>query len=259
VVSIGAAVSGNGPIAVGNVVGSNIGNVAMILGIAAMISPLTVHARIIRIDVPIVIGISLALVLFLRNDHLSRLEGGILVAGLLAYTGFSLRAARVEAPSVQSGFAEGVPKPGKSVVIDLALIVGGLVLLVVGARLLVAGAVAVAQGMGMSDAIIGLTLVAVGTSLPELATSVVAAVKGEGDLAVGNVVGSNIFNILGILGLSSLVRPLAPTGMTGIDLSALLASAILLFPLMRTGFRLNRWEGAVLLTAYCAYVGYLLT
>jgi cation:H+ antiporter len=213
-VSMQAALDGAGPIAVGNVVGSNIANIALILGLSALIRPLAVHAKVIKIDIPILAATSLVLVWMLADDRLNRLR-------------------------------------------DVVFVLAGLGLLVLGARLLVGGAVTVAQGLGMSDAVIGLTIVAVGTSLPELATSVVAAVKGEGDIAVGNVVGSNLFNILGILGLASLARPLDPCGMTSVDLWMMVGLAVLLFPVMRSGMRVSRVEGAGLLLAYAGYLVYL--
>lgn len=257
VVSIGAALSGSGPIAVGNVVGSNISNIALILGFSALIQPPRVQAQVIRVDVPILVLVSLLLVFFLQNEQLARLEGAVLLGGLLLYTAFTLRAARKESGPVREEFAEGLPETSASLGRDIGFIVGGLLLLVLGARALVSGAVTIAEGLGVSQAVIGLTIVAVGTSLPELATSVLAAHKGEGDIAVGNVVGSNIFNILGILGVSSLVRPLEQSGMTLIDLGVMLGLALVLLPLMRTGFRISRWEGGALFLGYVVYVAYL--
>jgi cation:H+ antiporter len=155
VVSVDAALAGNSAIAVGNVVGSNIGNIALILGLSALISPTPVHARVIRIDMPIAMAVSLLFILLLRDHQISRIEGGLLVAGLIAYVVWSLRAARTEKPDVQEEFEEAVPEPTRSVALDVILIVGGLILLVLGARFLVGGAVVIAQFFGMSPALIG--------------------------------------------------------------------------------------------------------
>jgi cation:H+ antiporter len=223
-----------------------------------MTHPLRIHAQIIRKDLPVLVGASLLLSIFLFNGALTRIEGGILLGGLLAYTVLSVVIARKEARQVQAEFTRSVPDSGRSIWLDLAYVAGGLVLLVLGARALVAGAVDIAQGLGISDAVIGLTVVALGTSLPELATSVLAALKGEGDIAVGNVVGSNLFNIFGILSTTALIHPLRNTGVTHLDLGVMLALAVVLLPLMRTGFRLVRWEGALLVLAYLAYLAFLL-
>jgi cation:H+ antiporter len=258
VVSVDAALAGNSAIAVGNVVGSNIGNIALILGLSALISPTPVHARVIRIDMPIAMAVSLLFILLLRDHQISRIEGGLLVAGLIAYVVWSLRAARTEKPDVQEEFEEAVPEPTRSVALDVILIVGGLILLVLGARLLVGGAVVIAQFFGMSPALIGLTIVAIGTSLPELATSVVAALKGQGDIAVGNIVGSNIFNILGIAGIASLARPLQQGDISVLDLGVMFGLTLVLLPLMRSGFRISRLEGGLLFIGYIVYVVYRL-
>lgn len=258
VVSIGAALSGAGPLAAGNAIGSNIANIALILGASAILCPLAVHARVIRVDIPLMVLISLVIVAMLLNQRLGRIEGMLLVMGLVAYTVFSLWAARRESSAVQHVFEESIPKESRSIPGSVAFVVIGLGLLVAGARFLVTGAVAIAETLGLSDAVIGLTIVAVGTSLPELATSILAALKKEGDIAVGNIVGSNIFNLLGILGTASLVRPLENTGMSPIDLGLMVALAILLLPLARSGWRIARWEGGILLATYMTYVIYLL-
>lgn len=258
VVSVGAALSGAGPLAAGNVIGSNIANIALILGASAILCPLVVNVRLIRVDVPLLIVISLGATAMLIDQRLGRIEGFLLVTGLIAYTVFSLRAARKEAAPAQNVFENVIPKESKSVPASVAFVLIGLGLLVAGARLLVVGSVAIAETLGMSEAVIGLTIVAVGTSLPELATSILAALKKEGDIAVGNIVGSNIFNILGILGTASLVSPLVNTGMSPVDLGLMIALAILLLPLARSGWRITRWEGGFLLVSYAAYVAYLL-
>lgn len=258
VVSVDAALGGRSGIALGNVVGSNIGNIGLILALAALIAPLAVKAKILRVDMPILVVVSLLLVLALADGMLGRIEGGLLLAGVVLYTVFSLWAARRESAAVQDEFAEALPAPGGSAARDALFVVVGLGLLVLGARVMVSGAVTVATAAGLSEAVIGLTVIAVGTSLPELATSVVAARKGEGDIAVGNVVGSNLFNILGILGVTALVRPLDAAGLGMVDLGVMVGFSLLLVLFMRTGYLVRRWEGAGLLLLYCAYIGYLL-
>ena len=259
VVSVGAALSGSGAIAVGNVVGSNIANIALILGVSAMICPLAVHVRVLRIDIPLMVVATLIIIVLLLDGTIGRMEGFFLLAGLVAYTVFSVRAARRETESAQHVYEDVIPLENRPVSLSSFFVAGGLTLLVIGARLLVTGAVAIAESAGMSEAVIGLTIVAVGTSLPELATSVLAALKKEGDIAIGNIVGSNIFNLLGILGVASLSRPLTETGMSPVDLGLMLVLALALLPLARSGFRLNRWEGLFLTVVYVAFVAYLLT
>lgn len=257
VVSVGAALGEQGPVAVGNVVGSNIGNIGLILGLAALVRPATVQAQIIRFDVPVLVLVSLLFLGFVADAHVARWEGVVLLVGLIAYTVYGLRMARRENAAVAQEFAGGIPAPSRGAGRDLLLIVAGLALLVIGARLLVTGAIDIAASLGISEAVIALVVVAIGTSLPELATSVLAALKGEGDIAVGNIVGSNIFNLLGILGAAAAVRPLAETGMQLVDLATLLGMTVLLFPLMRTGFCVSRREGGVLLALYVMYLGHL--
>jgi len=259
VVSTRAAFDGNTSIAVGGVVGSNIGNIALVLGLSALVRPVEVHANVIRIDVPILIGASALVSVMLALDCLGRLEGALLVVALLLYTGFSLRAAGSESPAVREQFAEGIPAPSISIARDLGAVAMGVVLLAIGARLLLSGAVTIAEALGIGQAVIGLTVVAVGTSLPELATSVVAAFKHAGDIAVGNIVGSCLFNLLGILGAAALVRPLAGGGMTAVDLTTMVALAVVLIPMMRSGFRISRGEGALLVAGYSVYIFHLVT
>jgi cation:H+ antiporter len=259
VVSAGAALAGTGGIAAGNVVGSNIGNIGLILGVAALIHPLAVRAQVIRREVPILLLASAVLGLVLLDDRVGRVEGALLCLGIVAYVTLSLRLARREtAAEARREFADGVPAVRGSLRRDLLLLGGGLGVLVIGARLLVDGAVNVAETLGMSQAVIGLTVVSIGTSLPELATSAVAAARGEGDLAVGNVMGSNIFNILAILGAASLARPLDPTGIAVVDLGVMLGFSVALLPIMRSGFRIGRLEGGALILAYVGYLVYLL-
>ncbi len=258
VVSLSTALDGRGDLAVGNVVGSNIFNVAFILGVAALVRPAAAHAQVVRVDVPIVIASSALLVALLADGRLGAIEGTVLLAGAGAYTGYTLWAARREAPAIQAEAGEAMPDASGPLWRDAAYVAGGLVLLVAGARMLVTGAVSIAEAAGLSEAVIGLTILAAGTSLPELATSVVAALRGQSDIAIGNVVGSNIFNVLGILGVTAIVSPLDPGGIGPVDLGVMMALAVALLPLLRTGFRLDRVEGALLLLAYVGYTTYLL-
>ncbi|MFW6093787.1 MAG: calcium/sodium antiporter [Pseudomonadota bacterium] len=256
VVSVGGALSGAAAIAAGNVVGSNVANIALILGLSALLHPLTVNARVVRVEVPVMVSVTLAGIVLLRDQMLGRVEGALLITGLLVYTVWILRAARRQ--TAGTVHAEVLPSE-MGTQRSLAFVIGGLTLLVAGARLLVSGGVSLAEALGVSEAVIGLTIVAVGTSLPELATSVLAAARREGDIAVGNIVGSNIFNLLGILGAASLARPLDGTGMSAVDLGVMLALGLLLLPLARTGWRLGRVEGGLLFAGYAGYLVYLLS
>jgi cation:H+ antiporter len=259
VVSIKAAIEGNPGIVVGNVVGSNICNIALILGVAAMISPIRVKTQVIRREIPIMIVVSFLLLLILSNDSVSRVEGLFLVAGIVAYIilGYKYSIKQKDDKEVIKEFEDSIPKSPYKVWQSLIFIIIGLGLLVVGSNLFVDGAVAIAESFGVSQAVIGLTIVALGTSLPELTTSVVASFKNENDIAIGNAVGSNVFNILSILGISSIISPISNTGVTIIDLSIMMFFTILILPLSRSKFTLRRWEGALLFTGYIAYMVYL--
>lgn len=255
VVSVGAALRGSPSVALGNVVGSNIANIGLILGTGALIAALRVQAQVIRFDMPILAAVSLLLVALLADGQVSRLDGALLAAGLVGYLVYSVRWGGAD-EAVDAEFEEALPRPHR-LAVDLALLGVGLALLVGGARLLVEGAVALATLLHVSEVVIGLTVVAIGTSLPELATSVVAAWRGEGDIAVGNAVGSCIFNILGILGITALVHPLGTADLGVVDGAVMVGFTLFLLPLMRTGFVLSRLEGALLLAAYLAYLAYL--
>jgi cation:H+ antiporter len=258
VVSLQGALDGRSALALGNVVGSNIGNIGLILGGAALITPLRVQAQIIRVDVPIMLVVSLVLAGVMWDGTVSRLEGVLLAVGIVAYTWMTIALARRDpSPAVQEEFDEGVPSQHPFWQ-DLLYVVGGLGFLVGGGQLLVLGAVTIAQQFGVSETVIGLTIVGIGTSLPELATSVLAAARGAGDIAVGNVVGSNLFNILGILGPVAIVRPLSVGTLGPVDIGAMIGFALLLLPLMRTQHILHRWEGALLLGLYGGYLLYLI-
>lgn len=263
-VSLKAALSDQASIAVGNVVGSNIFNVLFILGLSALIVPLAVSQQLVRLDVPLMIVLSIFVLILSLDESFSRADGLMLVAGLVIYVWFLIYQGRIGSVEVreedanESGAGNFVERGrGKSI----GLVLGGLVLLVIGSRWLVDGAVSFARYLGVSELVVGLTIVAAGTSLPEIVTSVIAAIRGERDIAVGNVVGSNIFNIMGVLGLASMVAP------TGIDVSAavirfdipvMIAVALACLPVFFTGGVISRKEGALLLGYYVAYTLYVL-
>jgi cation:H+ antiporter len=263
-VSVGAALEGQTDIAVGNVVGSNIFNVLFILGASALIVPLVVHVQLIRQEVPIMIGASLLLIALGFDGRLTRLDAALLFGLLVVYTVFLIVQSRRQTQEAVAELTAELPRSAawdRHWAVQVALVVAGLVLLVLGSDWLVTAAVTLAKALGVSDLVIGLTIVAAGTSMPEVATSITAAIKGERDIAVGNVVGSNTFNILGCLGLAGLVAPaglpLAPSVLT-FDLWVMLAVAVACLPVFFTGREIARWEGAVFLGYYAAYVAYLI-
>lgn len=257
VVSVDAAISGANDIAVGNIVGSNIANIALILGLAALLRPMRVEAKIIRIDSPIMILVSIALAVVLINGQASRIEGLLLLFGLAAYTAFTFWEARREAEQVQNEFTSAMPEVRSSVLVSGLLVLFGLALLVGGGHLLVTAAVDLATLLGISQAVIGLTIVAVGTSLPEFTTSIIATVRGQGDIAIGNVVGSNIFNILGILGLTAVIHPLEMGAIRWLDLGVMIFLACIVTVLLSTRLRLERIEGAFLVASFFLYANWL--
>ena len=258
-VSVGAALSGSSSIALGNVVGSNIANVALILGTAAIVRPLTVHAAIIRREVPIMIAVSAILWLLIYDGELSRADGAILTTGSIGYIFFTYRSSRKEAKKiVEEEFAEAFPPSKRSTLLDVVFIVAGLVILVFGTNVLLGGAITVAKQFGISEVVIGLTIIAIGTSLPELATSVLAAYKNEPDVAFGNAIGSNILNILAILGITALIQPIQTQEIRVLDMGVMLGSAFLLFVLLGRDYLLDRVEGAILLIGFAIYIYTLL-
>lgn len=259
VVSCDAALRGAGDIALGNVIGSNVCNIALILGLCAVITPLTVNPKLFRVDVPLMIGASILLTVFyLLSGGINRLEGALFLIGIFVYTVGSILHAKRCGESASAEETEEEKKKDLAIGWAVALVVIGLAALVGGAKLLVEAAICLAKLAGVSQAVIGLTIVAVGTSLPELATSVVAAVKGERDIAIGNVVGSNIFNILAILGAAPLLQPLQGDRISPVDLGVMLFCAVILYPMMRTGNTISRKEGAFLLVVYVAYTTWLI-
>lgn len=258
IVSVKAAYLGQGDISVGNVVGSNICNIGLILGFSALIIPIKVASQIVRIDTPIMIATTALAIALLYDGSLSRVEGVFIFLLLIVYIVFSIRLAKKQAsdPLAQE-FSEEVKISKSGVALDILMVIGGLVLLVFGARFLVDSAIEIAKAVGLSEAVIGLTIVAVGTSLPEFATSLIAAIKKESDIAVGNIVGSNIFNILGILGVSAIITPLSSSGITGIDLGVMAAFAVALWCFSVTGHRISRPEGLLMIVAYVGFVAWL--
>jgi cation:H+ antiporter len=258
-VSVEAALSGNSSIAIGNVVGSNISNIGLILGIAAIVRPLAAGAEVIKREIPLMIAASGLLWLLILDGEIGRLDGLILTLSCAAYTFFNYwQARRNRQDFVAAEYDEAVPAPTRSVWFEIGMIIVGLGVLLGGAHLLLTGAVQAAELLGISQIVIGLTVVAIGTSLPELATSTVAAYKNEPDVALGNVIGSNVMNILAILGLTALIMPISTTDIRFLDMSVMLGSALLSLLLIWSGFVLNRIEGAILLVAYIAYVYSLL-
>jgi cation:H+ antiporter len=258
VVSVSASLQDNGAIAIGNVVGSNICNIALILGVCALVSPLSASAQIIRREIPIMIGVSVLLAAMLWDEQLSRLEGGVLFAGIVVYTVLTVREARAETKGkAEQEYGEDFPAGSMGLGKSVLLVVAGLGVLVVASQLFVGGAVVLAKSWGVTEAVIGLTVVAVGTSMPELATSLVAAVRGHGDVAIGHVVGSNIFNVLGILGIAALINPIDTSGLSRVDLATMVVAALAMLPAARSGGVISRLEGAVLLFAYFGYTAWL--
>lgn len=263
IVSTDAALRGSSDISVGNVIGSNIANIGLILGIAGLISPMVVKTSLVRREIPIMVGVTLLLLLLVGDGTISQGDGLLLLVGMVAFISLLIYAeqrasqaeqaleAGVEAELEREIDGEVTPKQRPREALRVVL---GIALLVVGARLTVDGAVALARGIGVSELVIGITLVAVGTSLPELATSVVAAFRGEADISIGNVVGSNIANILLILGVTSVISPVsvAPQ-IIRLDIWVALGFALVLFP-FALNQKLTRWEAGVLLAVYVGYI-----
>lgn len=254
-VCVSASLKGQGNLAVGNVLGSNILNIGVILGFAALLYPIRVNLGVIKLDAPIMVAVSVLTALLLGTGVLSRTVGLVLFAAFITYTAMNVILARRQAtPDVDGQFSEGTPRLSTSTVRDLLFVLGGIAFLVMSSRLLVVSGSGLARSVGMSEAAIGLTIVAIGTSMPELATSVMAAFRGQPDIAVGNVVGSNLFNLLCTLGLSALARPLSAPMITSTDLWVMLAFAVGILPLLWTSRKLQRWEGGLLLAGYLAYL-----
>lgn len=256
--SLGAALNGVPDLALGNVIGSNIANVLLILGLTALFAPLVVSRQMVRLDVPIMVGVSLLTFALAADGGIGRMDGVLLVIAGIAYSVLLVWMGKRQPEEAVSEDIE--PEPVRWAR-DLGLLAVGLAALVLGARWLVEGAVAVAGAFGMSELVIGLTVVAIGTSLPELATSILAAIRGQRDLAVGNIVGSSIFNLLLVLGLTAAIAPGGiPVGndVLRFDLPVMTAVALACLPIFFTGHQIARWEGALFLAYYAAYTAYLL-
>jgi cation:H+ antiporter len=256
VVSLSAALQGSPDIALGNVVGSNIANIGLILAVAAILRPLAARMRLLRVEVPMTIGVSLLLWLLAWDNALTRLDGAVLLAGFLAVAHYTYRSARREPPEVKEevGKEAAVYMP---VWLAAVLVVVGLGGLIWGADLMVEAAVRIARALGVSDWLVGLTVVAVGTSLPELAASTAAAIRGDSDIALGNVLGSNIFNVLLILGVTVVVHPIHVDDTILVrELPVMVGFAILLVPIVGYKLKVHRWEGLILLGAYAAFIAW---
>lgn len=250
-VSLMSAINGTPDLAVGNIVGSNIFNALLIVGCAAMVAPITIQHTTVKKDIPVAVFASLLLMGMTLDGHISRIDAAILFGVFIAYIGITLRGAKTEDDTADE---EKKPMP---VLKAVMLVVVGLAGLVIGSDVFVDNATSIAHTMGISDAVIGLTIVAGGTSLPELATSVVAAKKGNSGIAIGNVLGSNVFNILMILGITGLITPMTISGITVIDLAMMVISMILLWLFSFTKYRIERWEGVVLTAIFIGYITWL--
>jgi cation:H+ antiporter len=262
-VSVQSSYAGQADIAIGNVVGSNIANILLILGSSAAVAPLIVSRQLVRLDAPLMTGLSLLVWLMGWDGKLSRGDGIFLVMGAIAYTLFTLYQGRRESQAQEDSSESPNHRSRQGIyqiLLNLGLIIGGVGMLVLGSNNLIQGSVDIAQALGISELIIGLTIVAAGTSLPEIATSIVAGIRGERDIAVGNAVGSNIFNLLLVLGVCSVV---APDGIavsmpaTNFDIPVMIAVAVACLPIFFTGYRIARWEGILFLAYYVAYTMYL--
>ena len=259
-VGLKAAWVGQADLTLGNVVGSNIFNILFVLGISAVIAPLPVASQLVRLDIPVMIGLSVVSWFLAADGLIGRLDGALLSAGAIAYTVFQVVQSRKESAEVREEYAQEFKGGHPSMAVSLVFVAAGLSLLVLGSRWLVAGAVAIAQALGVSELVIGLTVVAAGTSLPEVATSVLAAIRGQRDIAVGNVLGSSIFNILAVLGPSGLIAPAGlavSDALLRFDLPVMIAAAVACLPIFASGALIARWEGALFLFYYVAYTAYL--
>ncbi len=268
-VSAKAALAGQPDIALGNVIGSNIFNVLFILGVSALITPLVVSQQLVRIDVPIMIAISMITLLMSLDGKLGQVDGLIFLAVFLAYTFLAIRIGKQESKQVQQEYEKefgekkiAKDKSGKAIFMQSLLILGGLAVLVIGARVFVDASIGIARSFGISELVIALSIVAAGTSMPEVATSIMASIRGERDIAVGNVIGSNIFNLAAILGIACLLA--GPEGIQiskplfDFDLPVMIAVAVACLPIFFTGHKISRWEGAVFSLYYVFYVMYLI-
>lgn len=265
--SVEAAMSGEGSLALGNIIGSNIGNICLVLGISAMVAPLAVCDDLVRREMPVLIGVSVILVLVVLDGTVGRLEGVLLAIGAVGYTVMSYIRAKVGTPDgvfdpedePSTELAEDIVEEvkGYSLWAELGLIAVGLAGLVLGAQLLLRGAVSIAAGLGISEIVIGLTVIALGTSIPELATGIAAARRNEPDIAFGSVIGSNVFNILAVLGVAAAIQPIVIEGMRVSDLAVVVGTTVVLLLAMLRGSVLSRVEGFLLVLTYGVYIASL--
>jgi len=258
VVGIQASLSDKGDIVVGNVLGSNIANMGLILGFAAICRPISVKRQLVQHDGPVMVLVSLVLCLLIAiNGDIGRWEGLLLCAGLVIHTWWTINLGKKEKEVEEEVEIEAHPHQLKSVKLDLVLIIAGLLFLFFGGKLFLEGAIAVAKRFEISDAVIGLTVVAIGTSLPEFATSIVAMIRKHEDIALGNIIGSNIFNILAIVGIAAIINPIHIVNINWVDYSYMALLTIFLWFIIHTRTQITRWEGAVMLISYFAYMTYL--
>lgn len=258
VVSVQAALAGQGGVAVGNVVGSNIANLGLIVGLAALLSPMVVDRTLVHEDMPVMLGSMVALVAMLWDGTLSRWEGGLLACGAIVYTVAKIRVSRqrvrAEHAALPAEVRDALAEANVGFKRHIMLVIGGIALLVYGSEVLLSGAIAAAETLGVSEAVVGLTLVALGTSLPELATTIAAARRGQGEIALGNAVGSNIFNVFSVIGPAALVAPIDSLGVGLDSLGSMVGFGLITLIFLVSGGRTQRWEGAVLLLGYVGYM-----
>jgi len=257
-VSVQAAIGHQGGIALGNVIGSNILNIALVLGLSALLHPLKVDSHLVKADVPLLVGATFMLVVLLEDMHISRMEGAFLLLCIMGYVVGNIMTVKRTSPAEDVIEGMEVPKDtSKTLKKDIGFLCIGLVSLAFGANFLVSGAVDLARLWGLSEALIGLTIVSIGTGTPELATALMAAHRKTSDLAIGNAVGSNLFNIMFVLGIAGLIVPMDAVGIRSSDLYVMLGVTILLLPTVWTGYVLDRKEGFMFLAIYVGYLYYL--
>ena len=257
-VSVQASLDNQGGIALGNVIGSNILNIALILGLSALIQPLKVDSHLVKADVPLLVGASFLLMVLLEDFHISRMEGALLLLGIVFYVCGNIMTVKRTSPEEDKIEGMEIPEdPSKNLLRNIGFLILGLIALAFGSNFLVSGAVDLARIWGLSEALIGLTIVSIGTGTPELATALMAAYRKTADIAIGNAVGSNLFNIMFVVGLAGLVAPMDATGINSSDLYVMFGLTILLLPTVWTGMVLSRKEGFLFLVIYVSYLYYL--
>ena len=259
-VSIQATLDNQGGIALGNVIGSNILNIALILGLSSLLQPLKVDSHLVKADVPILVGASFLLIVLLEDFHISRMEGALLLLGIVFYVTGNIMTVKRTSPAEDQIEGMEVPNdPNKNLLRDIGFLILGLIALALGSNFLVEGSVDLARIWGLSEALIGLTIVSIGTGTPELATALMAAYRKTADIAIGNAVGSNIFNIFFVVGLAGLIAPINGTQINPSDLYVMFGLTFLLLPTVWTGMVLDRKEGFLFVAIYVAYIYYLWT